>query len=189
MLPGILAGVQALSQYQGSRQEASSYQAQARAAEQNVRLIDAQRQQENLSTLQQKEKVSSRSRILAGEGAASAGASGIVSTTGSALTGQQAIESGRSEDIRTLNYNQIMRDYSLRVEQAQLQDQARSYQLAAKQTKKLGALNTILGLGTTLYGLYGPQGTVGSTKTGGLSKTDNIWDDLNKSGIMQTGRG
>lgn len=163
-LSAILTVGSGLLQYQGQRQEAAAYEAQAQAAEQNAKVVEQQRAQVNRQSLDEAEKLKARRDIVAGQNRAAFGAAGLAMSSGTGLDLLAANYGVYDQDVEKLNYNLQNDDYNKRVEYAGYKDQAASARAAAKSAKN--PMGTILSTASSLYAL--PRTSSGGGRT--LSK-------------------
>lgn len=150
-----------LMQYQGQRQQAAAYEAQAQAAEQNAKVVERQREQSNRQNLDEQEKLKARRDMIAGQNRAAFGAAGLGMTSGTGLDLLAANYGVYDQDSERLNYNLQNDDYGKRVEYANNMDQVASARIAAKSAKN--PMGTILSTAGSLYGLPRVAGGGGRT--------------------------
>jgi len=169
-----------LLQYQGQRQQAASYEAQAQADERNAQVVQLQREQGNRQNLDEVEKAKARRDIVAGQNRAAFGAAGLDAASGTGLDLLSANLDAYNQDVNTLSYNLQNDDYGKRVEHANLMDRASSYKAAAKSAKN--PMGTILGTAASLYGLSrAGASTPRSLNKGYSSVTSKAPRSLNRS--------
>lgn len=167
-----------IMQYQGKRQQAASYEAQAQADERNAQVAQLQREQQNKQNLDEVEKAKARRDLIAGQNRAAFGASGLDVSSGTGLDLLAANYDAYNKDRDTLNYNLQNDDYAKRVEYANYMDSASSYRAAAKSARN--PLGTILSTGISLTGLSRAGASKPVSKT--LNKSyRNVTPSLNKS--------
>lgn len=171
----VLMGVMGFMQYRQQQAQAASqagmYRAQAQAAEQNARIENRRQEQIADQYAQQAEKLRARQRIAAGRAAASAGAAGIASGSGSVLDLLASSEDAYREDQANLLSNQRNDNYASRVTQSNYEHQAASHRAAAKNVEaeaRWNGISTILGTAASIVtgGSFGGGRRAASAPTG-----------------------
>ena len=153
VLMGVMGFMQYRQQQAQAASQASMYRAQAQAAEQNARIENRRQEQIADQYAQQAEKLRARQRIAAGRAAASAGAAGIASGSGSVLDLLASSEDAYREDQANLLSNQRNDNYASRVTQSNYEHQAASHRAAAKNVEaeaKWNGITTILGTAASI---------------------------------------
>lgn len=150
-ISGLLTVGSGLMQYQGQKQQAAAYEAQARADEQNAKVVENQREQLNKQNLADLEKTKAKRDIIAGQNRAAFGAAGISNSSGTGLDLLAANYGAYNEDKESLHYNLQNDDYGKRVEHANYMDSAANARASAKSAKN--PCGTILGTAASLYKL------------------------------------
>lgn len=147
------------NQYQAQKQQykaqESAYNAQAKAAEQNARIAERQREQIAENYAQKQKQLDDRKRLILGQHAASAGASGI--SGGSLLDADAAAIGQYNDDSMNLLNDQRNDTHSAYINQVNYMNQAASDRSAARNIKaqsKNALFGTILSTATSLYGQY-----------------------------------
>lgn len=203
-LAGLTTGLQMAGQYQQSRAQAAAYEAQAQAANQQAEAarVQAEYQRQNAEAQYQNARIQSRKgeqiaeqyaeqqrqldekrRLIAGQNAAQAGASGIAGGLGSSLDIYNAgLEAWEQDSLSLLNnqrntmYDNYVKEVNLRnagnsmVAQAANTDiQARQYDQqavnlreqasAAKSAGNWAMFGTLLGGATSLIGMSSGSST------------------------------
>ena len=168
-LMGLTTGLQVAGQYQQSRAQAAAYTAQAEAAEQNARIQNRKSEQIAENAAAEQRKLDNRMRLIAGQQAAQAGASGIVGGVGSSLDIYNAsIDAWKEDSVNLLN-NQRNTIYDNYTQEVNFRNQGNSYRAqasAAKQAGNMAIAGTLLGAASSMIGMGGSgSGTSASTST------------------------
>lgn len=162
-LAGISTGLQAYGQYQQSRSQAAAAQAQADAAYQNAKIQNRQSEQIAENAAIEQRKLDNRMRLVAGQQAAQAGASGIAGGIGSPLDVYNASMAAWQEDTQNALWNQRNNTYNSYVREVNFRNQGNAYQAQAKAAKQAGNLamaSTLIGGIASAYGMGGGQKTL-----------------------------
>lgn len=157
-LAGLSTGLQAYGQYQQGKSQAAAYEAQADAAYQNARIQNRQAEQIAENAAVEQRKMDNRMRLIAGQQAASAGASGIMGDIGSPLDVYNASMAAWGEDTQNALWNQRNNMYNSYVREVNYRNQGNAYSAqakAAKQAGTMGALGTIISGAVTMAGMGG----------------------------------
>ncbi len=154
-LGAALAVAQGASQYGQALNEAEAYKAQARVDEQNAQITEKQREQVNYQTLDDRRKIAARADLISGQNNAAFGAGGIDSGSGTALDAAAANLDAYKKDSAMLDYNLGNTDMDLRQTISNLNQSAAANKQAAKTTKRMGAINSILSTATSIYPMKG----------------------------------
>lgn len=159
-----LTALQGYGQYQSTRQQyraqAAAYDAQAQAAEQNAKIADRQRDQVADQYAQRQQQLNDKRRLILGQQAASAGASGLMGT-GSVLDANAAAIGQWRDDSMNLLSNQRNDSLSAWANQVNYMNQASQARAAAANTRaqaKAAKTATILGTAASMYGAYKTYG-------------------------------
>lgn len=161
-LTGLTTGLQMAGQYQQSRAQAAAYEAQAQAARDNAKIQNRQSEQIAENAIQEQRKLDARMRLIAGQNAAQAGASGIMSNVGSPLDIYNASMEAWGEDTQNALWNQRNNTYNSYVREVNFRNQANSYDAQAKAAKQAGNMamfGTLLGGAASMYGMTKSAGT------------------------------
>lgn len=148
--------------------QAMAYDAQAQAAEQNARIADRQREQVADNYAQEQKKLDDRRRLVLGQQAASAGASGLTGGGSVLDAGASAIDAWRQDSMNLLA-DQRNDAWSAWANQVNYINQGREARVAAANTRsqaKAAKLGTILGTAMSMYGAYKTYGNPFSSGTG-----------------------
>ena len=177
----ILLGAQMVSQIAGIRNEYKSqqraYEAQEQAARQNAAIVEAQRSQQADAYAQKQAQLNDRMRLVRGQAAAAAGASGFTAE-GSVNDILDSSYDAYKKDSLNLLTQQRNDSWSQYVNQVNYLNQANAYDTAARNVRKQGhqkIFGTLLGAAATAYGngwIGGSSSGAGSTYTGDLSGID-----------------
>ena len=159
-----LTALQGFSQYSSQRAQykaqAQAYDAQAKAAQQNARIQERQREQVADQYALRQKQLDDKRRLILGQQAASAGASGL-DGVGSALdAGAAAIDQWRSDSMNLLG-NQRRDTLSVYQNQVNYENQANAARTAASNIRsqaRAAAFATILGTAASMYGAYKTYG-------------------------------
>ena len=174
----ILLGAQMVSQIAGIRNEYKSqqraYEAQEQAARQNAAIADAQRSQQADAYAQKQAQLNDRMRLVRGQAAAAAGASGFTAE-GSVNDILDSSYDAYKKDSMNLLSQQRNDSWSQYVNQVNYLNQANAYNTAARNVRKQGhqkIFGTLLGAAATAYGngwIGGSGSGTGGADTGDLS--------------------
>lgn len=157
-------------QYNAQRQ---AYEAQAQAAQQNAKIKQAQNERVAEQYATEQRKLNDRLRLVRGQQAAAAGASGISGGMGSVLDAASAADDAWRSDSASLLNRQREDTWANYVQQVNFENQANAYNSAAEQIKKArkrAMLGSIVGSALSIYG---------------TAKTGN-WFDANKNPATNT---
>lgn len=154
-----LTALQGYTQYRANEAQTdaqiSYYNAQADAAEQNARIQERQGEQIADQYLQQQQKLDARRRLVRGQQAAAAGASGLAAG-GSVLDVMGSSEDAYRKDSMNLLSNQRNDTWSNYVNVVNYQNQANAFRASASNARQQGRanrFNTILGTAASMYGI------------------------------------
>ena len=154
-----LTALQGYTQYRAADAQADAqmayYNAQADAAEQNARIQERKGEQIADQYLQQQQKLDDRRRLIRGQQAASAGASGLAAG-GSVLDVMGSSEDAYRQDSLNLLSNQRNDTWSNYVNVVNYQNQANAFRASASNARQQGRanrFNTILGTAASMYGI------------------------------------
>lgn len=154
-----LTALQGYTQYRAADAQADAqmayYNAQADAAEQNARIQERRGEQIADQYLQQQQKLDDRRRLIRGQQAASAGASGLAAG-GSVLDVMGSSEDAYRQDSLNLLSNQRNDTWSNYVNVVNYQNQANAFRASAENAEQQGKankFNTILGTATSMFGI------------------------------------
>lgn len=172
-----LTALQGYTQYRAADAQADAqmayYNAQADAAEQNARIQERRGEQIADQYLQQQQKLDDRRRLIRGQQAASAGASGLA-VGGSVLDVMGSSEDAYRQDSLNLLSNQRNDTWSNYVNVVNYQNQANAFRASAanaEQQGKANKFNTILGTATSMFGIARDGGWF-NKRSGG---TNQVW--------------
>ena len=167
----ILLGAQVVSNIASTRQEYKAqqraYEAQEQAARQNAAIVEAQRSQQADAYAQKQAQLNDRMRLVRGQAAAAAGASGFTAE-GSVNDILDSSYDAYKKDSMNLLSQQRNDSWSQYVNQVNYLNQANAYNTAARNVRKQGhqkIFGTLLGAAATAYG-NGWIGGSGSTGQG-----------------------
>ena len=154
-----LTALQGYTQYRANEAQTdaqiSYYNAQADAAEQNARIQERQGEQIADQYLQQQQKLDARRKLVRGQQAAAAGASGLAAS-GSVLDVMGSSEDAYRKDSMNLLTNQRNDTWSNYVNVVNYQNQANAFRASASNARQQGRankFNTILGTAASMYGI------------------------------------
>lgn len=154
-----LTALQGYTQYRAADAQADAqmayYNAQADAAEQNARIQERKGEQIADQYLQQQQKLDDRRRLIRGQQAAAAGASGLAAG-GSVLDVMGSSEDAYRQDSLNLLSNQRNDTWSNYVNVVNYQNQANAFRASAENAEQQGKankFNTILGTATSMFGI------------------------------------
>lgn len=154
-----LTALQGYTQYRAADAQADAqmayYNAQADAAEQNARIQERRGEQIADQYLQQQQKLDDRRRLIRGQQAAAAGASGLAAG-GSVLDVMGSSEDAYRQDSLNLLSNQRNDTWSNYVNVVNYQNQANAFRASAENAEQQGKankFNTILGTAASMYGI------------------------------------
>lgn len=154
-----LTALQGYTQYRAADAQADAqmayYNAQADAAEQNARIQERKGEQIADQYLQQQQKLDDRRRLIRGQQAAAAGASGLAAG-GSVLDVMGSSEDAYRQDSLNLLSNQRNDTWSNYVNVVNYQNQANAFRASAENAEQQGKankFNTILGTAASMYGI------------------------------------
>lgn len=158
---GAMMGLQLISGINQNRQikqqtaaQVSAYNAQAQAADQNARIMDRQREQIAENYAQQQEKLNSKRKLILGQQAASAGASGL-DNIGSVLDANSAAISEYRKDSMNLLGNQRNDTLDAYINQVNYENQASAARASAANAKAQGKSQRLANFISTAAGMFG----------------------------------
>ena len=181
-LAGISTGLQVAGQYQSSRAQAASYEAQAQAAAQNAKIQNKKGEIMSEQYAQQQRDLDARRKLVVGQQTAAAGAAGLSGSVGSPLDVYNASMEGWGMDTTNLLNNQRNDEWSNYVGEVNFRNQenaARASAKAAKQAGNIAMFGTLLGAASQFAGM----------KTGGGTKTKTWVGNQPRSVHEATGAG
>ena len=158
VLTGLATGLQAYGTYQQGKAQSEAYQAQADAAYQNAKIQNRQAEQIAENAAQEQRRLDNRRRLITGQQAAQAGASGIQGGIGSPLDMYAASMDAWNEDTQNALWNQRNNTYNSYVREVNYRNQGNAYSAqadAAKQAGTIGAIGNIIGGAATMFGMGG----------------------------------
>lgn len=164
---------QMASAHQQAKAQSAYYNAQADAAEQNARIADKQREQISDQYLQKQQQLDARRRLVIGQHAAEAGASGLTSSGSVQDMDASAIDEWRNSSMNLLG-NQRNDTKSAYINQVNYINQANSARAAAynaRQQGKQAMFGTLLSTAASIYGVvktYGNATAAKQSASGGL---------------------
>ena len=178
-LTGLTTGLSVAGQYQQSRAQAAAYEAQAQAAQQqadaayqNARIQNKKGEIMAEQYAEKQRDLDNRRKLIAGQQAAQAGASGISGSVGSPLDVYTASMEGWGQDSLNLLNDQRNDQYSNYINEVNFRNQGNSFTAqssnlkaqasAAKQAGNLAMFGTLLGGAASMYGMKGGSSS-GST--------------------------
>lgn len=179
-----LAAFQAMNNYMGARAEGKAqeamYKQQARTAEMNAEAERRKQEQIADKYAQDQMMLDDKRRMVRGQIAASAGASGMT-TAGSGLDILSASEAAWQRDSMNLLQNQRYDNEASRAAETnytQASINAMSAAANAKRASRQKQIGSILGGAASIYGAYDSSKKVGDAATGGaLTDTSGGWAD------------
>lgn len=153
-----LSAASGISQMASARQQAKAqsayYNAQADAAEQNARIADKQREQISDQYLQKQQQLDARRRLVIGQHAAEAGASGLTSSGSVQDMDAATLDEWRNSSMNLLG-NQRNDTKSAYINQVNYINQANNARAAAynaRQQGKQAMFGTLLSTAASIYG-------------------------------------
>ena len=177
-LAGIGTGMQLMQQRQETAAAVSSANAQAKAAYQNAQMQSRKGEAIAEQYLQQGRQMDAKRKLVLGQQAAAAGASGIMGGVGSALDYMGVTDDAYAEDKYNLLTNQRNATFDNYLQEVNYRNQGNAYTAqaagyrqqakAAKQAGRMAMFGTLLSGAATLYGMSRAQaggGTAGTTVT------------------------
>lgn len=174
-----LAALQGFAQHRQIQQETKAqmmmYRQQAEAAAQNARVADRQREQVADRYAQEQMRLDARRRLVMGQNAASAGASGF-DGTGSVLDMDASTIGAWREDSLNLLSNQRNDALDMYRNQVNYENEARANQAAeynAKQQGKAMLLANFLSTAVSMYGAYKSTGGAGKGPAKGAESSSS----------------
>lgn len=174
-----LAALQGFAQHRQIQQETKAqmmmYRQQAEAAAQNARVADRQREQVADRYAQEQMRLDARRRLVMGQNAASAGASGF-DGTGSVLDMDASTIGAWREDSLNLLSNQRNDALDMYRNQVNYENEARANQAAeynAKQQGKAMLLANFLSTAVSMYGAYKSTGGAGKGAAKGAESSSS----------------
>lgn len=182
-LTGLTTGLSVAGQYQQSRAQAAAYEAQAQAAQQqaeaayqNARIQNKKGEIMAEQYAEKQRDLDNRRKLIAGQQATQAGASGISGSVGSPLDVYTASMEGWGQDSLNLLNDQRNDQYSNYINEVNLRNQGNAYTAqssnlkaqasAAKSAGNMAMFGTLLGGAASMYGLKG-GGSGGSSAAAG----------------------
>lgn len=175
-----LAALQGFAQHRQIRQETKAqtmmYRQQAEAAEENAKIADRQREQVADRYAQEQMRLDARRRLVMGQNAASAGASGL-DGAGSVLDMDAATIGAWREDSLNLLSNQRNDALDMYRRQVNYENEARADRAAAYNVKQQGKailLANFISTAASMYGAYKEMGPAGKKAPQGAT-TGSSW--------------
>lgn len=167
-----ITALQGYTQYRAADQQADAqvayYNAQADAARQNAAIQEKQGEIIADQYAQQQQKLDARRKLVRGQQAAAAGASGLT-TTGSVLDVMGSSEDMYRKDTMNLLQNQRNDTWSNYVNVVNYRNQANAFDASAynaQQQGKANKFNTILGTAASMYNIGSSGNLWGSSNKG-----------------------
>lgn len=160
-----LTALQGYGQYQTQKAEyraqAQAYDAQAKAADQNARIAERQREQIADQYAQRQQALNDKRRLVLGQQAASAGASGLTGTGSVLDAGGAAIDQWRKDSMNLLGNqrNDTLNAYTTQVNYENQANAARASAANTRSQAKAAGIGTILGTAAAMYGAYKTYGS------------------------------
>ena len=189
----ILMGIQTIGKLAGANADyhrtKDMLKAQQQAAEQNAAIegIKASQVADNYAAKQK--QADDQMRLVRGQIAAAAGASGL-NNTGSATDALTATEEAYLEDSKNILRNQRNATWGYMVNQANYLNESKNYDAMIKQAKQqrnMSYFNTLIGAASQAYdmGMFGK----GGSKSGGntLFRYGDVKDDWTYNGDLKGG--
>ena len=143
------------SAHQQAKAQSAYYNSQAEAAEQNARIADKQREQISEKYLQKQQQLDARRRLVIGQHAAEAGASGLTSSGSVQDMDAATLDEWRNSSMNLLG-NQRNDTKSAYINQVNYINQANNARAAAynaRQQGKQAMFGTILSTAASIYGV------------------------------------
>ena len=201
-LTGLATGLQAYGTYQQGQAQAAAYEAQAQAAQaqadaayQNAKIQNKQGEQMAEQYAWQQRKLDNQRRLVAGQNAVQAGASGIVGGIGSGLDIYNASMAAWNEDSINLLNNQRNDLYGSQVKEVNLRNEGNSYVAqsnnlraqasAAKENAVFGAITTLAGGAASMIGMKGSGGSGNANSATAQTPTAAGWEASGLDRAMQ----
>lgn len=187
-LAGLSTGLQAYGQYQQGKSQAAAYEAQADAAYQNARIQNRQSEQIAENAALEQRRMDNRMRLIAGQQAAQAGASGLSGNVGSALDVYNASMAAWGEDTQNALWNQRNNIYNSYVREVNYRNQGNAYSAqakAAKQAGTMGAIGTIISGAASMAAMGGGGGQ--KTLAGEASSAPGVVNTPTAAGWQASG--
>ncbi len=175
-----LMGLTALSGYSQYRTQqaqykaqAATYDAQAQAAEQNARIADRQREQVADNYAVKQKQLDDRRRLVLGQQAASAGASGLTGTGSVLDSAASSIGQYRTDSMNLLTdqRNDSLTAWANQVNYINQGRQARAAAANTRSQAKAAGLGTLV---NTAIGMYGIYKTYGNPFSSGSSTSNSL---------------
>ena len=144
------------SAHQQAKAQSAYYNSQAEAAEQNARIADKQREQISEKYLQKQRQLDARRRLVIGQHAAEAGASGLTSSGSVQDMDAATLDEWRNSSMNLLG-NQRNDTKSAYINQVNYINQANNARAAAYNARQQGkqAMQDTMGQAAALTGGYG----------------------------------
>lgn len=145
------------TQHQQGKAQAAMYNQQARVAEANARISDRKQEQIADQTLQERDKMSDKMRLIQGQNVAETGASGLT-MSGTPLQLMASSYDEYNKDIQnweTNKNNSIYNEYLNGMNYRNEANTARAAASNAKSQTRMAMLGTILSGASSIYGLKG----------------------------------
>lgn len=142
-------------QHQQTKGQVAMYNAQAQAAEANARISDRKQQDIANQTLQERDKMDARMRLIAGQNTAEAGATGL-SMSGTPLQLMASSYDEYNKDIHNWESNKNNSIYNEYLNGMNYRNEASTARASASNAKtqgRLQMLGTILSGASSMYGL------------------------------------
>ena len=142
-------------QHQQTKGQVAMYNAQAQAAEANARISDRKQQDITNQTLQERDKMDARMRLIAGQNTAEAGATGL-SMSGTPLQLMASSYDEYNKDIHNWESNKNNSIYNEYLNGMNYRNEASTARASASNAKtqgRLQMLGTILSGASSMYGL------------------------------------
>lgn len=173
------------SAHQQAKAQSAYYNSQAEAAEQNARIADKQREQISDKYLQKQQQLDARRRLVIGQHAAEAGASGLTSSGSVQDMDAATIDEWRNSSMNLLG-NQRNDTKSAYINQVNYINQANNARAAAYNARQQGKQAMFGTLLSTAASIYGVAKTYGGTKTSAPSASGGLHHQAAMSGTPET---
>ena len=145
------------TQHQQGKAQAAMYNQQARVAEANARISDRKQEQIADQSLQERDKMSDKMRLIQGQNTAETGASGLM-MAGTPLQLMASSYDEYNKDIQNWETNKNNSIYNEYLNGMNYRNEASTARAAASNAKKqtrMAMLGTILSGASSIYGLKG----------------------------------
>ena len=160
-LAGLSTGLQVAGQYQQSRAQAASLEAQADAARQNAAIQGQKSLNIAEQARQQQVQMDNKRRLVVGQQNAERGAVGLAGGVGSALDIYNATNDAYEQDSLNLLTNQRNATHDSYIQQVNYRNQEAAYRSQASAAKTAGNIamfGTLLSGAASMYGMKSAGG-------------------------------